>query len=44
MTRRALAIIVLLFVSPAYLSAQNTEFRVESASASVHKAPSIGSP
>jgi hypothetical protein len=44
MTRRALAIIVLLFVRPAYLSAQHAEFRVESASASVHKAPSIGSP
>ena len=44
MTRRALAIIVLLFVSPAYLSAQHATFKVESASASVHKAPSIGSP
>ena len=44
MTRHALAIIVLLFVRPAFLSAQHTEFRVESASASVHKAPSIGSP
>lgn len=44
MTRRVLALIVLLFVSPAYLSAQHATFRVESSSASVHKAPSIGSP
>jgi len=44
MTRRALAILALFFVSPAYVSAQGVGFRVESASASVHKAPSIGSP
>jgi len=44
MTRPSIAILVLLLVGPARLSAQSAEFRVESASASVHKAPSIASP
>ena len=44
MTRRALAIVALLFVNPVWLSAQSADFKVESASANVHKAPSIGSP
>lgn len=43
MTRSWIAILLLL-VGPARLSAQNAEFRVETASASVHKAPSIASP
>jgi hypothetical protein len=43
MTSRAIAILVLLFVSPVWLSAQGAKFSVESP-ASVHKAPSIGSP
>ena len=44
MTRRALALVALLFVNPVWLSAQDADFKVESASANVHKAPSIGSP
>ena len=44
MTRPWIATIVLLLVAPARLSAQSAEFRVDTASASVHKAPSIASP
>ena len=44
MTRCCIASLVLLLVVPARLSAQSAEFRVETASASVHKAPSIASP
>ncbi len=44
MTRPCIAMIVLLLVVPARLSAQSAEFKVETASASVHKAPSIASP
>jgi hypothetical protein len=44
MTRCALAIVALLFVNPVWLYAQSADFRVESASANVHKAPSIASP
>jgi len=44
MTRRALAIVALFFVNPVWLSAQSADFKVESASASVHKGPSTGSP
>ena len=44
MTRPWIATIVLLLVAPARLSAQIAEFRVDTASASVHKAPSIASP
>ena len=44
MTRSCIAILVLLLVVPARLSAQRAEFKVETASASVHKAPSIASP
>ena len=44
MTRSRIAILVLLLVVPARLSAQSAGFKVETASASVHKAPSIASP
>ena len=44
MTRCCFAILVLLLVVPARLSAQSAGFKVETASASVHKAPSIASP
>ena len=44
MTRPWIATLVLLLVAPARLSAQSAEFRVDTASASVHKAPSIASP
>ena len=44
MTRPWIATIVLLLVAPARLSAQSAEFRVDTASASVHMAPSIASP
>ena len=44
MTRSCIAILVLLLVVPARLSAQSAGFKVETASASVHKAPSIASP
>jgi hypothetical protein len=44
MTRCCIAILVLLLVVPARLSAQSAGFKVETASASVHKAPSIASP
>jgi hypothetical protein len=44
MIRHAAAIALVLFLSPAWLHAQSTEFTVNAASANVHKSPSTGSP
>jgi hypothetical protein len=44
MIRQALAVVVVLVLIPAWLSAQNAELTVNIASADVHRSPSNGSP
>jgi hypothetical protein len=44
MIRHVLAVVVVLVLSPAWLSAQNAELTVNIASADVHRSPSNGSP
>jgi hypothetical protein len=44
MSRHAAAVIVVLLLSPAWVTAQGTELTVNVASASVHKSPSTASP
>ena len=44
MIRHAAAVAVVMLLSPAWLMAQSTTLTITTASANVHKAPSIGSP
>jgi hypothetical protein len=44
MIRHVVAVAIVLILSPAWLSAQNTQLTVSVASADVHKSPSVGSP
>ena len=44
MIRHAAAVVIVLLLSPSWVTAQGTELTVNTSSASVHKAPSTASP
>ena len=44
MIRQAAAVVIVLLLSPSWVTAQSTELTINVSSASVHKAPSTASP